>query len=358
MKENREYASLIASLSNANGVSGFEDEVLRVLEKESEGLGKRHRDSLLNYYIEDERDSSLPLVQLDCHSDEVGFMVRAIRPDGMLEFMAIGGWVVTNIPAHMVRVQTASGKYIPGVVASKPPHYMSDAEKKTPLDISQLVIDIGATSAEEVRDVYRVRIAAPVVPDVTAFWDEEHDRIFGKAFDNRMGCAEVISVLSELKGEKLNVRLTGAFASQEEVGVRGATVTAQTVRPDVAIVFEGCPADDTVVPGYQVQTAVGKGPMLRYIDARMITNPRFQRFALDVAEEEGIPVQEAVRTGGSTNGSVINLTGRGVPAIVIGIPVRYAHTHYGISSVSDFVNGLKLAIAVIRRLSRETIESF
>ena len=358
MKENREYASLIASLSNANGVSGFEDEVLRVLEKESEGLGKRHRDSLLNYYIEDERDSSLPLVQLDCHSDEVGFMVRAIRPDGMLEFMAIGGWVVTNIPAHMVRVQTASGKYIPGVVASKPPHYMSDAEKKTPLDISQLVIDIGATSAEEVRDVYRVRIAAPVVPDVTAFWDEEHDRIFGKAFDNRMGCAEVISVLSELKGEKLNVRLTGAFASQEEVGVRGATVTAQTVRPDVAIVFEGCPADDTVVPGYQVQTAVGKGPMLRHIDARMITNPRFQRFALDVAEEEGIPVQEAVRTGGCTNGSVINLTGRGVPAIVIGIPVRYAHTHYGISSVSDFVNGLKLAIAVIRRLSRETIESF
>ena len=358
MKEDREYASLIASLSNANGVSGFEDEVLRVLEKESEGLGKRHRDSLLNYYIEDERDSSLPLVQLDCHSDEVGFMVRAIRPDGMLEFMAIGGWVVTNIPAHMVRVQTASGKYIPGVVASKPPHYMSDAEKKTPLDISQLVIDIGATSAEEVRDVYRVRIAAPVVPDVTAFWDEEHDRIFGKAFDNRMGCAEVISVLSELKGEKLNVRLTGAFASQEEVGVRGATVTAQTVRPDVAIVFEGCPADDTVVPGYQVQTAVGKGPMLRHIDARMITNPRFQRFALDVAEEEGIPVQEAVRTGGSTNGPVINLTGRGVPAIVIGIPVRYAHTHYGISSVSDFVNGLKLAIAVIRRLSRETIESF
>ena len=358
MKENREYASLIASLSNANGVSGFEDEVLRVLEKESEGLGKRHRDSLLNYYIEDERDSSLPLVQLDCHSDEVGFMVRAIRPDGMLEFMAIGGWVVTNIPAHMVRVQTASGKYIPGVVASKPPHYMSDAEKKTPLDISQLVIDIGATSAEEVRDVYRVRIAAPVVPDVTAFWDEEHDRIFGKAFDNRMGCAEVISVLSELKGEKLNVRLTGAFASQEEVGVRGATVTAQTVRPDVAIVFEGCPAADTVGPGTQVQTAVGKGPMLRHIDARMITNPRFQRFALDVAEEEGIPVQEAVRTGGSTNGSVINLTGRGVPAIVIGIPVRYAHTHYGISSVSDFVNGLKLAIAVIRRLSRETIESF
>ena len=358
MKENREYASLIARLSNANGVSGFEDEVLEILCNESEGLGKRHRDSLLNYYIEDERDSSLPLVQLDCHSDEVGFMIRAIRPDGMLEFMPVGGWVVTNIPAHMVRVQTASGEYIPGVVASKPPHYMSEAERKAPLEISSLVIDVGATSAEEAREEYGIRIAAPVVPDVTSFWDEKHDRIFGKAFDNRMGCAEVLSVLSELKGEKLNVRLTGAFASQEEVGVRGATVTAQALRPDCAIVFEGCPADDTVVPGYQVQTAIGRGPMLRHIDARMITNPRFQRFALDIAREEGISVQEAVRTGGATNGSVINLTGTGVPAIVIGIPVRYAHTHYGISAVSDFVDGLRLALAVIRRLDRETIGRF
>lgn len=72
----------------------------------------------------------------------------------------------------------------------------------------------------------------------------------------------------------------------------------------------------------------------------------------------GFSVQEAVRTGGATNGSVINLTGTGVPAIVIGIPVRYAHTHYGISAVSDFVDGLRLALAVIRRLDRETIGSF
>ena len=358
MKENREYASLIARLSNANGVSGFEDEVLEILCNESEGLGKRHRDSLLNYYIEDERDSSLPLVQLDCHSDEVGFMIRAIRPDGMLEFMPVGGWVVTNIPAHMVRVQTASGEYIPGVVASKPPHYMSEAERKAPLEISSLVIDVGATSADEAREEYGIRIAAPVVPDVTSFWDEKHDRIFGKAFDNRMGCASVISVMKELEGEKLDVRLTGAFASQEEVGVRGATVTANHVKADVAIVFEGCPADDTVVPDYQIQTAIGKGPMLRHIDARMITNPRFQRFALNIAYELGIPVQEAVRTGGSTNGSVINLSNMGVPAIVIGIPVRYAHTHYGISSVSDFSNGVKLAKEIIRRLDKDIIGSF
>ena len=356
--ENKEYISLISDLSNANGVSGFEDEVLEVIKAHTDKLGKGSRDSLLNYYLEDGRDPSLPLVHLDCHTDEVGFMVKAIRPDGMLEFTTIGGWVVSNIPAHTVRVQNADGHYVLGVIASKPPHYMTEAEKKAPLDISSLVIDVGATSREEIIEDYRIRIAAPVVPDVTAVYDEKHDRIFGKAFDNRMGCASVISVMKALEGEKLNVRLTGAFASQEEVGVRGATVTANHVKADVAIVFEGCPADDTVVPDYQIQTAIGKGPMLRHIDARMITNPRFQRFALNIAYELGIPVQEAVRTGGSTNGSVINLSNMGVPAIVIGIPVRYAHTHYGISSVSDFSNGVKLAKEIIRRLDKDIIGSF
>ena len=76
--------------------------------------------------------------------------------------------------------------------------------------------------------------------------------------------------------------LLAACAAQEEVGVRGATVTAQVIKPDIAIVFEGCPADDTCVEQYMVQTAIKRGPMLRHIDSRMITNPRYQRYALDL----------------------------------------------------------------------------
>jgi putative aminopeptidase FrvX len=98
--------------------------------------------------------------------------------------------------------------------------------------------------------------------------------------------------------------------------------------------------------------------MLRHIDLRMITNPRFQRFALDMAQQKGIPVQEAVRTGGSTNGGVIHLTGKAVPVIVIGIPVRYIHSHYGIASYADFENTVKLACEVIRALDTKTIAGF
>jgi len=349
----------IKRISDANGISGFEDEVLTVLREEGKGLGEFAEDSMRNLYLYREGNKEgRCTVQLNAHTDEVGFMVKAIRPDGMLEFITIGGWIPSNVPAHLVRVRNQDGEYIPGIVASKPPHFMSEAEKKAPLEISNLVIDIGASSAEEVRDSYKVGIAAAVVPEATCTYDEKHDILMGKAFDCRIGCASVLATLEELKGHDLDVNLVGDFSSQEEVGTRGSIVSTNTIKADIAIVFEGCPADDTVVPAYQAQTCIKKGPMLRHIDARMITNPRFQRFALDLARQHGIPVQEAVRSAGATNGAPIHLSNAGVPTIVIGIPVRYIHTHYGISSYSDVENSVKLAVEIIKALDESLIRSF
>ena len=211
---------------------------------------------------------------------------------------------------------------------------------------------------DEVVNDYCIDVAAPVVPDVDFLFDEKHGIMRGKAFDNRLGCASIVSTLDAIRGEELKVDVVGAFASQEEVGTRGATVTVEHVRPDLAICFEGCPADDTVVPAYQSQTAIGKGPMLRYIDGRMITNPRFQRYALSLAKELGLPFQAAVRTGGATDGAPIHLGFQGVPVIVIGIPVRYVHTHYGYASKKDYDNGVELAAEILRRMDLDTIRSF
>lgn len=142
------------------------------------------------------------------------------------------------------------------------------------------------------------------------------------------------------------------------MGTRGAQVTANTIKPQVAIVFEGCPADDTFSSPAATQTRIKAGPYLRHIDARMITNPRFQRFALDLGEQLRIPVQDGVRTGGSTNGAPIHLSNGGVPCIVIGLPVRYIHTHYGIAAYADYANAVKLAVEVIHRLSADVIGGF
>ncbi|MBQ7082080.1 MAG: M20/M25/M40 family metallo-hydrolase [Oscillospiraceae bacterium] len=350
---------MIEELSNAYGASGFEDEVLLVGRKYGEGLARIEENSIRDlFFYRNENTGDKPVILLDGHSDEVGFMVQAIKPNGTLQFIPLGGWVENTVPAHKVKVRNAEGKYISGIVASKPPHFMSSAEKGQNLPISAMVIDVGATSKEEVINDFKIRVGAPVVPDVTMEYNEKNDVMLGKAYDCRLGCACVIETLKELQGEQLDVDVVGVFSTQEEVGTRGAQVAAQTVKPDIAIVFEGSPADDTFTPDYLIQTALGKGPMLRHIDARMITNPRFIRYAIDLGEELGIPVQEAVRTGGSTNGAPIHLSNMGVPVIVVGLPVRYIHTHHCYASFCDFENSVKLAVEIIKRLNGDIIKSF
>ena len=349
---------MIGALSNAYGPSGFEDEAVAVARKYAPQDAKMEEDPLRNLYIRRaENTGTRPVLQLDAHSDEVGFMVQAIRPDGTLKFLTLGGWVLSNIPAHRVRVKTRDGHWIPGVTTSRPPHFMNREDRNLTPPLEEMSIDIGASSLEEARDVFRIRVGAPVVPDVAFEYDETHDLMIGKAFDNRLGCAAMLATLDALRGEQLNVDVVGAMAAQEEAGCRGAEVTARTVRPQIAIVFEGCPADDTVVEKWLSQTALRKGPMLRHIDARMITHPRFQRWTLDLAEELGIPVQEAVRSGGATNGAPIHLSNQGVPCVVIGLPVRYIHSHYGIAALSDFRAGVRLAVEMIKRINEKMIAS-
>jgi len=357
--EKSKALEMIAAISNANGASGFEDLVVEAMLPYAQGLGETTVDRMRNLYIRrGENTGGRPVVQLDAHSDEVGFMVQAICPNGTLRIIPLGGWVNTNIPAHKVWVRNRHGDYIPGITASKPPHFMSEQERKAPLELKNITVDVGAVSREEAVEAYGVRIGEPVVPDVAFTYSEATDLMVGKSFDCRLGCAAILKTLHELKGRPLAVDIVGACAVQEEVGVRGATVTAQTIHPDIAIVFEGCPADDTCVDSYMVQTAIKRGPMLRHIDAKMITNPRYQRYALDLAAELGIPVQEAVRAAGSTNGAAIHLSGSGVPVIVIGIPVRYAHTHYGISAYADFDHAVQLACEILSRLDAPLIASF
>lgn len=357
--EKSEALEMIAAISNANGVSGFEDEPVAAIRSYAEAIGDTSIDRMRNIFIRrSENTGNRPVVQLDAHSDEVGFMVQAICPNGTLRIIPIGGMVASNIPAHKVWVRNREGIWISGITASKPPHFMTEAERKAPIEMSSITVDVGAVSAEDAVREFGIRIGEPVVPDVSFTYDEKHDLMIGKSFDCRLGCAAMLKTLYELKGQALNVDVIGACSAQEEAGCRGAVVTANVIKPDIAIVFEGCPADDTVVESYMVQTAIKRGPMLRHIDKKMITNPRYQRYALDLAEKKGIPVQDSVRSGGATNGSAIHLNNSGVPVIVIGLPVRYIHTHYGIASYADFDNSVKLACELLKAFTDELIFSF
>jgi putative aminopeptidase FrvX len=350
--------NLIKEFADEYSVPGFEQAMVKRFLSYAKKYGQTEVDGLFNAYVaRHENNGQKPLVQLDAHSDSVGFIVQAVRPNGLIKFATLGGWVPTNIPATKVVIKNKEGKHIKGVVATKPPHFMTKEELNQVPVIAEMSIDVGSSSRQETIDEYKIDTGCPIFVDATCEYFEQTGLFLGKDFDNRLGAAALIDVLDQLQGQNLAVDVTAALSSQEEVGLRGAHVTARKLNPDLAIVFEGCPCDDTFTPDWLAQTGLKRGPMLRDLDTTFIANPIFEEFAANLADKLNIPYTRSVRTGGGMNGAAIAYW-NGAPTIVLGIPVRYEHTAYNWAALSDYQNAVKIAVNVLKELDEKTIASF
>jgi endoglucanase len=343
---------LLMDLSNAFGPSGYEGEVRAVFQKAVADTAMVAYDNLGSIIAYHKGSSDTPRILLAAHLDEVGLMVRAILPSGYLKTVPLGGWWTPALIAQRVLIRSAKGDYY-GVVGSKPPHYMSEDEKNRPLKISDLYIDIGAANREEVMAM-GIAVGDPVVPAVKAEVLGRPGTFIGKAFDDRVGCAAVIQILRELNGAHPNLMI-GAGTAQEENGIKGARTVAALVQPDICIVLEGAPADDFPDAGI-VQGRLGGGPQLRYLDPSMIANRALITLAIREAEAAKIPYQVAVREGGGTDGGEIQIRGLGgVPTVVIGVPVRYAHSHHGIVNLADLQSTIQLVKRLVSQLDQAMV---
>lgn len=351
----------IRDLAQAKAPSGFEDETVAVARKCFSDAFSLKEDSLRNLYIRRRSDTGdKPVVMLDAHSDEVGFMVHSVKPNGVLRFVELGGWSLNTLPGTRVLVRNAAGEWIRGMIAAKPPHFLTAEEKAANhiQPLQSLVIDIGATSDRDAVERFGIRIGEPVVPDTPFCYDEARDVMTGKGFDCRIGCAALIETMLRSAQADLAVDVVGVLSAQEEVGERGCKVAINNVKPDIGIVFEGCPADDTFGESYAMQTKLRCGPMMRFMDVSVICNPRFQRFTLDLAAARAIPAQASVREGGGNNAAMIQSQLTGAPSIVVGIPVRYIHSPCGLAAYADYEAAVELVLALLKELNQETIASF
>ena len=347
--------SLLQELTEAHSVSGHEDEVRAIFVDELEACGELSTDN--NGSVFCETAGVGPRVLVAGHMDEVGFMVQNITPDGFIQLVGIGGWWEHNLLSQRVEILTRSGDKILGVVASKPPHFLPEAQRKQVMSIDQMFIDVGADSRRHAIEEFGISLGDPIAPysDFTPLAREDY--FMAKAFDNRVGMAGTIQAGQILSQSKHPNRLILCGTVQEEVGLRGAKTAANFINPDIAIVLEGPPADDT--PGLsraECQGRLGGGVQIRMFDPSAITNPRLARLAIDVAREEGIPHQVTVRRSGGTDAGSFHLANHGIPSIVLGVPARYIHSHNAIIDVNDYLHMLSLTIALVRRLDEETVE--
>lgn len=338
---------LLRRLSLAAGPPGAEDEVRRIVHETLAGAGTLRHDRLGSVLCERRGSADAPRVTIDSHLDEVAFLVQAVTRDGLLALVPLGAWWGHVLLGQRVEVLVEHGR-VPGVIGSKPPHFLSADERGTVLPVEAMFVDVGASDRDTVVGL-GIRVGDPVVPASSFVELAVPGVVSGKAFDDRVGVALMCETVLALAGREHPNTVIGVGAVQEEVGARGAGTASALARPDVAIVLECTPADD--LPGRTERQAVlGGGPQVRHFDPTAISSRRLVRLVEEVARDRGTPVQMAVRRTGGTDAQRIHVHGAGVPTVVIGVPARSIHSHVSLLQVADYRAALELVVELVVRL--------
>jgi endoglucanase len=346
---------MLKEITEASGVSGYEKEIREVIKKYLRDYASLEEDRLGSLIFKKEGQNSYPKVMLAAHMDEIGFMVKSITTNGYIKFLPLGGWWDQVLLSQRVVIHTQKGPVI-GVIGSKPPHILTEEERKKIVEKKDMYIDVGAKSEEEALNM-GIRPGDPITPKSDFTIMNNPDMLIAKAWDDRVGCALMIEILKELKNINHPNTVFGAATVQEEVGLRGAVTSSYVVNPDVAIVLESDIATD--MPGIEEEKKVflGKGPSIILYDATMIPNVNLRRLFIETAEKLNIPIQFSALERGGTDGGRIHIHAKGVPSIVIGVPARYIHSHTSIINIQDFLNAKRLILEVIKRLDKEVVEN-
>ena len=291
------------------------------------------------------------------HSDEVGMLVKYIDPKGYIYFDLNGMIDERVLLSTKVDICTDKGIFT-GVVGVKNRHLLTPEDLEKPITLSDLWIDMGAESAEEVRR-WGIDIGDLIVFHPN-FQRIGKDTIISKAIDNRASCAILIDLAKRMKSKKIDYQLFLVAAVQEEVGSRGAKVAAQTLGPDMAIVIDTVPALDPVTPPQQATSECGKGPVIRSMDVNAmgwgtIYSKKIRQRLITTAVKNKIPHQKDIfRTW--TDASTIHTSGRGIPCGGIYIPRRYSHSPVELVKWSDVEKTAELLYLFLKDLNSSVIE--
>ncbi|MBM7542984.1 M42 family metallopeptidase [Amphibacillus cookii] len=348
---NQETKSMFKTLTELQGAPGNEHLVREFIRNEL----KKYADDVIQDHLGGVfgvKDGDGPRVMVAGHMDEVGFMVTQITKNGMLRFQPLGGWWNQVMLAQRVQIMTDHGPVI-GVIGSIPPHNLTAEQRAKPMEIKNMLIDIGADDQEDAKAI-GIRPGQAIVP-VTPFTPMANEKkILAKAWDNRYGCGLSIELLKLLKDETLPNKLYSGATVQEEVGLRGAQVAANMIKPDIFYALDASPANDMSGDDKEFGQ-LGKGALLRIYDRSMITHRGMREFILDTAESNKIPYQYFISQGGTDAGRV-HLAHEGVPSAVVGIASRYIHTHASIIHIDDYAAARELIVKLVQQTDANTLE--
>lgn len=315
---------LLKSLSEMHGAPGREEHVRSFIAQHvEEHVDEMRTDAMGNLIcIKRSGKEDAKRVMLACHMDEIAFYVRQIDEDGFVRVQPLGGFDVRNLFARRVRIETRNGDAIFGNMnpGGRPVHIASPEDRKKIPEIKEFFVDTGL-SADELNE--RVRPGDPVT--LVQEFVTMGDLWTGKCLDNRVACWLGIRVLEQVEtpAEDLHV----VFTVQEEIGVRGATVSSYDIDPDVGIAIDVTLAVDTPgVPDEEQITKLGEGAAIKILDSYSVSDKDLVDEFIDIAESNDINHQFEILPMGGTDAGALQRARSGCRAITISVPTRYVHT--------------------------------
>ncbi len=338
--------SLLERLCNVVAVSGDEGEVRQIVLEEVRPHADEVRiDALGNVLaIRRARNGDGLRVMLAAHMDEVGFMLVAEEGDGLYRFETVGSVDERYLVGKPVWV----GKdHLPGVIGARPIHLTTPEERSRKLSLESLRIDLGPGRKVELGSW--ATFATP--------FRRLGSAVLAKALDNRLGVATVIELFRNAPPQ---LELQAVFTVQEEIGLRGASVAAYALQPQLGIAVDCTPAHDLPAPEGRENTVyntrLGAGPAIYRADGATLSDPRLVRFLEEVARRHNIPYQIRQPGGGGTDAGAIQRARAGIPVVSVSVPGRYPHSPATLALLEDWENTLRLLTQALKEFTVEVLE--
>lgn len=350
---NAKTLDMLKEITELSGPSSYEDRV-RVYMKEklkdkADEVIFDKRGSIIA--VKKSKFENAPTVMLMAHMDEVGFMITAVDPEGYASFKPLGGWWTMNMLNQRVIIH-GKKDYI-GVLTTRIIRQSSAGKQLKEVTLDMLCIDFGASSREEAKS-YGIMPGTFVSPQGELVELLDGKRVVGKAFDNRAGCAAIIELMEAIKDKDLPCHVYAGGTCEEEGGVKSAASAVNMVKPDIFIAVDCSHARD--MGGKNECARLGDGFLLRFLDGKMRPNVPLKNFMMNLAEEKEVKYQ-LFNSYGGTDAAVVQSLNDGVLTGVIGIPVRYNHSHSVIMEKTDYDDAVQMLIELVQSIDEKAYNS-
>ena len=323
--------NLVKKLTGAFGVSGNEKNIREVIKEEIKDYVDEIKEDVLGNLVAVKRGTGKKIM-LSAHMDEIGIMVTHIEDNGFLRFAMVGG---VDFKVELSnRVMFKNGTV--GVV-----YFEEKVNDNKDISFSRCFIDIGANNREDARKVVNIGDVACFMGDMVV----QNNKIISKTLDDRLGVAVLIETMK--RNVETDNEIYYAFTVQEEVGARGAKVSAYDVYPDLAIAVDVTDTGD-MLNDNNMEVSLGKGVAIKVKDRTLIAHPKAKELLIDTAKKNNVPYQLEILECGGTDAGTMHLARGGIVTGAVSIPTRYIHTISEMADIGDIENTIDLLVNVIK----------